>query len=95
MVSVLLKNDNLKLSVPKGTTFRSLAQKSGASMIFGCRVGDCSTCGALVSKGMECLSEPTEKEKLLFNLVEPLENLRFMCQCTITAESGEIEIEYL
>lgn len=96
MATVFLKNDNIKINVPVGTTMRSLAEKSGASMIFGCRVGDCGTCIARVSEGMEYLSALNEKEEKLLQMIDSRESdVRFMCQCSVTDKDGNIVIEYI
>lgn len=95
MLSLFLKDDNIKVSVAKGTTLREIARKSGASMEFGCRVGDCSTCLANVVKGEELLSEINAKELLVIEAIgEKEKHLRLMCQCSVEAEEGEIEISY-
>jgi ferredoxin len=98
MATVWLKNDNIKVSVPAGMTFRKIAQKSGASMEFGCRVGDCATCIATVEKGMELLSPKNEKEEFVLSIIEGTmeehEKLRLMCQCSVESDDGEIVIAY-
>jgi len=95
MVTLFLKDDNIKVKVPAGKSLREVARKSGASMEFGCRVGDCATCVAKVLKGQELLSEITDKEVLALNAIGgDIENLRLMCQTNIEAEEGEIEISY-
>ena len=95
MVTVFLKEDNIKASVAKGKSLREVARKSGASMEFGCRVGDCSTCIAKVVKGNELLSEINAKELLVLEAIGSEDkNLRLMCQCSVEAEEGEIEISY-
>ncbi|MGD9969584.1 MAG: 2Fe-2S iron-sulfur cluster-binding protein [Sulfuricurvum sp.] len=96
MAVLFLKNDNLKLKVPKGTTMRSAALKSGASMQFGCRVGDCGTCCARIVEGMEYLSPVNPKESALLAMTGFDGNeVRFMCQCLVESDEGEIVIEYM
>jgi len=96
MVNLFLKDDNIKVKVSKGKTFREIAKKSGASMEFGCRVGDCSTCLAHVRKGNDLLSEVNAKELLVLDAIGEVDKvLRLMCQCSIEAEEGEIEISYV
>jgi ferredoxin len=95
MVSLFLKDDIIKVNVTRGKTLREIARKSGASMEFGCRVGDCSTCLAHVTKGNELLSEINPKELLVLESVgQESKVLRLMCQCSVEAEEGEIEISY-
>ncbi|MFC2074512.1 2Fe-2S iron-sulfur cluster-binding protein [Campylobacterota bacterium] len=95
MVSVLLQDDNIKVKVPSGTTMREVALKSGASMEFGCRVGDCTTCAVHVISGACLLSDKQEKEiKALEMIGGNLSEIRLMCQCSIKCEEGEIVISY-
>ena len=95
MVSLFLKQDNIKVHVSQGKSLREVARKSGASMEFGCRVGDCSTCIAHVVKGNDLLSEINAKELLVLEAVgNTNKDLRLMCQCNVEAEEGEIEISY-
>lgn len=95
MVTLFLKEDNIKVHVPNGKSLREVALKSGASMEFGCRVGDCMTCVARVKSGMMYLNEKTEKEiKALEVLGGDISELRLMCQCKTICDEGEIEISY-
>lgn len=93
MATVILSNDNIKVKVPIGMTLREVAQKTGASMEFGCRVGDCATCIANVVEGMQYLNEMNQKEiKALEMLNMDSGKLRLMCQCRVVSEEGEIVI---
>jgi len=94
MAIVYLQDDNIKVSASDGKTIRQIAQRVGASMEFGCRVGDCLTCIATIKDGMEHLSPKNSKEiKALEMLGSDARNLRLMCQCSIEGE-GEIVISY-
>ncbi|MFT5661141.1 MAG: ferredoxin [Sulfurimonas sp.] len=95
MVSIFLKEDNITVRVSTGKSLREVARKTGASMEFGCRVGDCATCIAKVIKGNNYLNPINEKELLALDAIGTKEdNLRLMCQCIVEAEEGEIEISY-
>ncbi|WP_345975745.1 2Fe-2S iron-sulfur cluster-binding protein [Sulfurimonas sp. HSL3-7] len=95
MVTVFLKNDNIKVKVPLGTTMRQVALKSGAAMEFGCRVGDCGTCIAHVTSGMDKLNTKSDKELHILGILGGnVRELRLMCQCEVRCEEGEIEISY-
>lgn len=95
MVTVILSNDNIRVKVPIGLTLREVAQKTGASMEFGCRVGDCATCIAYVEEGMHCLNALNQKEiKALDMLNMKTKNIRLMCQCSAIRDEGEIIISY-
>lgn len=95
MVTVYLVNDNIRAKVPSGATMRQVATKTGSSMEFGCRVGDCGTCVAHVEKGMDLLSVPNEKERKLIEIIGgDLAMQRLMCQAKVEGEKGEIIIKY-
>ncbi len=95
MATVVLLDDNLRIKAPSGTTLRRIAEKSGASMEFGCRVGDCTTCVAHVRSGMDYLNQKNAKEERALSLLESdIRDLRLMCQCTILSDEGEIVISY-
>jgi ferredoxin len=95
MTSLYLKDDNIKVKVPPGMTLRQIAKKTGASMEFGCRVGDCGTCIAKIEEGMECLNALNQKELDVFAILnQQSEGHRLMCQCTVESREGEIVISY-
>lgn len=96
MATVILRNDNIKVNVPAGMSLRQIALKTGASMEFGCRVGDCTTCIATVETGMEYLNERNNKEIMAFELLDMKSgSIRLMCQCNVEKDEGEIVISYL
>ncbi len=95
MATVYLTPDKIKVQVPPGMNLRQVANMTGTSMKFGCRVGDCGTCIAKIDKGMELLSTVNPKETALFEMLEKKDNnLRLMCQCVIDSHEGEIVISY-
>jgi len=95
MVTVILKDDNIIAHTSVGKSLREVARKSGASMEFGCRVGDCSTCIAKVIRGKELLNPINAKELLVLEAIGTQDDsLRLMCQCSVEAMEGEIEISY-
>ena len=95
MATVILRNDNIKVNVPSGMSLRQISLKTGASMEFGCRVGECTTCVAIVETGMEYLSEMNQKEITAFELLDiRSDSIRLMCQCTVEKDEGEIVISY-
>lgn len=95
MATVILLDDNIKVKAPIGTTLRKVAEKTGASMEFGCRVGDCTTCVAHVKSGMDFLNQKNEKEERALSLLDiDITALRLMCQCQVLSDEGEIVIAY-
>ena len=96
MATVFLSNDNIKVKVPVGMSMQQVVQKTGASMEFGCRAGECTTCFASVDQGMQYLNDITPQEiKALEILGQKIGNIRLMCQCTVESIEGEIIISYL
>lgn len=93
MALVVFKDDNIRVKVPVGMTLRQVAVKTGASVEFGCRIGDCTACAAHVSEGMILLSDKTDKELKALEMIESdIADLRLMCQCSVRCEEGEIII---
>jgi ferredoxin len=96
MPLIHLKDDHIQVQTKAGTTLRQVATKSGASMEFGCRVGDCGTCVAKVIEGESYLSPLNDKErKLLAILGDGYAGCRLMCQCSVVSQEGEIVISYV
>ena len=95
MVSIFLKDDNIKVKVPVGTTMKEVALKVGASMELGCRVGDCTTCVVHVKSGMCLLTDKNDKEiRALEMIKDDISELRLMCQCSVKCQEGEVVISY-
>lgn len=95
MATVILSNDNIKVKVPAGMSIRQVAQKTGATIDFCCRVGDCGACVATVNTGMEHLTAINNKEIKAFELLGiKSDHSRLMCQCSVESEEGEIMITY-
>jgi ferredoxin len=95
MATVVLLDDNIRVKAQEGTTLRTIALKSGASMEFGCRAGECSTCIAHVRSGMMYLNEKNGKENKVFEMISgDVSKLRLMCQCNVRTAEGEIVISY-
>lgn len=95
MAIVVFQDDNIKINVKKGKTVRQIASSCGASLNFGCRVGDCGACESTVTQGSGYLSVRSPKEEKYFSLLGiDDQSKRLMCQCSIESEDGEITIEY-
>lgn len=91
MAKLTIKNDNIVVQVPKNTSMRKVATKTGSSMHFGCRVGDCGTCIATIDSGMEYLSAKSDKEiKMMEILGVHEENQRLLCQVDVISDEGEV-----
>ena len=93
MATVYFADDNIRVKVPVGMSLREAVRKTGASVEFGCRVGDCTTCAAHVKAGMLLLSDKTQKELDALRMIgEEIGELRLLCQCSVRCEEGEIVI---
>jgi ferredoxin len=93
MATVYFADDNIRVRVPVGMTLREAARKTGSSMEFGCRVGDCTTCAAHVKAGMLYLSDKTDKELAALRMIsDDIGELRLLCQCSVRSEEGEIVV---
>ena len=93
MATVYFADDNIRVKVPVGMSLRQVAQKTGSSLEFGCRVGDCTTCAAHVTSGMLYLSDKTEKEMNALQMIaSDIGEMRLLCQCSVRCEEGEIVI---
>lgn len=95
MATVLFQDDNIRINVRKEKTIRQVASSCGASLNFGCRVGDCGACESTIVSGVEYLSRQSLKEKKYFSLLGIDDvSKRLMCQCSIESDDGEITIKY-
>jgi ferredoxin len=55
--------------------------------------GRCATCHVFVQKGMECLSAPTDQEKMTLSLMKiDQSNARLACQCTVEESGVSLEM---
>jgi len=95
MTRVEIVNDFLAIKVPAGSTIQDVAEKSGSSIPFGCRDGECGTCVINVLEGMDFLSPLNEKEKkVLSTMPDHHLNSRLSCQMKIVKGGGSIRLRY-
>ncbi len=92
MLEVTIKNLHSKTIHCKSKTEKLLdILLSETDWMHACgKKGRCTTCTAIVVKGKEHLSEPTEAELRFIKLGKLGENERLSCQCEL---SGNIEIK--
>ncbi|CAE10449.1 2Fe-2S iron-sulfur cluster-binding protein [Wolinella succinogenes] len=95
LTRVEIVNDFLAIKVPEGCTIQEVAERSGSSIPFGCRDGECGTCVITVVEGMEYLSPLNEKEKkVLSTMPDHTINSRLSCQMKIVKGGGYIRLRY-
>lgn len=75
--------------VPEGTSFLEFCQQNGAPHDFGCTVGSCGTCVAVLEEGAGNVNEPTDDEKETVEMCTDVEGARLGCQLTI---KGDVSI---
>jgi ferredoxin len=90
MPLVTFLDDDLTEDVPAGTKMATAAENAGASLLFGCRSGNCGKCRVRVKHGAENLSEVGEREFSFLKLIDAKPNERLACQVRV---NGDCAIE--
>ncbi len=86
MMSVELHFNNQQFSVTKGSSLFEYAESFGIHVPTSCqKQGKCKECLVEILEGMECLSQPVQKESHLNG------NFRLSCRTKIIADSGIIK----
>ncbi len=91
MATIFFAGDGIEREVADGTKLQDAIDDAGASIMFGCREGNCATCMITVKEGMEHLNPPTQEEEMTLMPDELEDSIRLACQCTI--KGGRISIE--
>lgn len=87
-----ISNGERKIAVPDGAKGPALWEAlSSIDVPFGCRNGCCHICETHVVSGLENLSAPTPREKILQEERGGDPQVRLMCQSLILG--GEVQIE--
>lgn len=91
-MSIELHFNNKKVSVEAGSLLHEYAESLGIHVPTSCnRQGKCKECLVEVMEGMECLSEPVQKEShLRASIVSGKNNFRLSCRTRVIAETGVI-----
>lgn len=91
MATIFFAGDSIEREVADGSRLQDAIDDAGASIMFGCREGNCATCMITVHEGMENLNPPTQEEEMTLMPDELEDNIRLACQCRI--KGGRISIE--
>jgi ferredoxin len=91
MATIFFAGDGIEREVADGTKLQDAIDEAGASIMFGCREGNCATCMITVHEGMEFLNKPTSEEQMTLMPDELEDNIRLACQCKVSG--GRISIE--
>lgn len=78
-----------------GESLLQIAEKNGIHIPNACEgSGACATCQLYIHKGMDALTEITDKENDTLDFaVEVRDNSRLACKAVVNADSGDVEAE--
>ena len=77
----------------KGESLLHIAENNGIHIPAACEgMGACGTCQVYITKGMDLLSEITDRENDTLDFaIDIQDNSRLACQAVLIADDGEIE----
>ena len=76
----------ITVNVPVGTRVIEVSEKVGASLIYGCREGDCGTCLMKVEEGWNNLTEPSVIEEKVLRENMAGKHCRLACQAQVLGD---------
>ena len=74
---------------PEGTSFVEFCQENDAPHEFGCTVGSCGMCRAVLEQGADNVNPITEEEQDTLDMVTDEKGARLGCQLVL---SGDIAV---
>jgi len=80
---VTFSDIGLEVSVPVGSRIIETSEKVGASLIYGCREGDCGSCLMQVMEGWDNLTEPSVVEDKVLRDSAAGRHQRLACQAQV------------
>lgn len=83
---VTFKDIDVTVYVPVGTRIIEVSEKIGASLIYGCREGDCGTCLMKVDEGWDHLTVPSVVEEKILKENLAGEHSRLACQAQVLGD---------
>jgi ferredoxin len=82
---------DVTVTVGAGTRLIEGSEQAGASLLYGCREGECGTCLVHIVSGAESLSEPSVLEDQILKQIAAPRNHRLACQAQVLG--GEIVVK--
>ena len=79
------------VTVGAGTRLIEVSEQAGASLVYGCREGECGTCLVHIVAGVENLSEPSVLEDQILKELAAPRNQRLACQAQVLG--GEVVVK--
>ena len=86
---IIFDDIEVTVNVPVGSRVIDISEQVGASLIYGCRKGDCGKCKMKVLAGWENLSQPSEVEDKVLQRISAGEHIRLACQAQVL---GDIKV---
>jgi ferredoxin len=92
--SVFLEIDGQPTKAKEGARLLSILLANHVKVLKACGgQGRCATCHVYVNQGMNCLTPPTEQEKLTLSLMKiDREDARLACQCRVIGNGLAVEV---
>lgn len=92
--SLFLEIDGQATKAKEGARLLSVLLANHVKVLKACGgQGRCATCHVYINQGMDCLTPPTEQEKLTLSLMKiDRENARLACQCRVIGNGVALEV---
>ena len=87
---VTFADNGVTVTVPAGTRLIEVSEQAGASIVYGCREGECGTCLTKIVSGGENLAEPSMLEDEVLKNLLARHDQRLACQAQVLG--GEIVV---
>ncbi len=91
---VPLQIDGELTTAATGTTLLNVLLENKVNVLKACGGnGRCATCHVFIEQGMDCLSAPTDQERMTLSLMRIEQtNARLACQCKVLAQGVELSV---
>ena len=87
-----ISTDHLEIDVIQNESIQDICDRYNTSILFGCFSARCGACRINVVENPGGLSQKTEMETELLELIDSLPNHRLACQCKVL---DDVTIEVL
>ncbi len=89
--NVTFADINVTVNVPAGTRLIEVSEKIGASIVYGCRQGECGMCLTRIVSGAEHLAAPSVLEDQVLKDIMAPRGHRLACQVQVLG--GEVVVQ--
>ncbi len=91
MARIVFADEGKQAKADLGVSLRKIMNECGIRMRFACGDGRCGICLVRIARGMEFLNEPSDREKMILELLKSEPDKRLACQCIVEGD-GEIVV---